>query len=430
MPGDDLVFYGTTGPSGIADGNPNTPDPADWLGRYRAPNTLYSLQSTLTANQTNEGRHLVVDSARIGDGEDAHVFKWLLMQTGANAKAAARIMAFDDATGAYKLDRALEPGNAAIADIYQLFTPGNVYEDVTAAQAVAGDVRYRCIVCRNQHGAAIANVVFYFKDLGALSGSEFHRFHQYSTSANFLQRSDDQTDLFDALGLRDDEGFGDGFALTSGWNNPFGYGTVNMRIIPSFPFLQNRAIWLRRTIPAGAIRFRRSVAIQIVIESTTAGSDPDPLLGGAIIAFDIEGASVEAVLEADRYVHVQGGARMEGTVLADALALESRPVRFDIRAGDLGTIFTDDDPLADYDVTDEDGQAFATLIAPTSPAAAGETSFVQLIVGAGDEVANPRPRVTLDAATTFDFDSTATLTIPVSPRSYLVDPGAGWWPSH
>lgn len=429
MPGDDLIFYGTTGPSGISDGNPSTPDPADWLGRYRAPQTLYALQSTLTAVQTTQGRHLVVDSARIGDGEDAHILKWMLMQTGTNAQSAARVMAFDDTTGAYKLDRRLEPGNAGIGDIYQLYEPGNVFDDVTAEQAQAGDVRYRCIVCRNQHGAAIADVGFYFKDLGSLSGSEFHRFNQYGSSANFLQRSDDVTDLFNALGLRDDDGFGDGFSLTSKWNNPFGYATVAMRYIPSFPFLQNRAVWLRRTIPAG-VRFRRSVAIQIIVESTTSGSDPDPLKGGAIIAFDILGSTITADLEADRYVHVGGGARMEGAVFAEGLPLDERAVRFDIRAGDLGTIFTDDDPLADYDVTNEDGEVFATLVAPTSLAAVGEVSFVQLIVGAGEEVADPKPRVTLDAVTTFDFDSTATLTIPASSREYLADPGSGWWPSH
>ena len=148
MPGNDLIFHGTTGPGGVDGGS--QPDPADWLGRARASQVLHEFQSTLTAAQTAQSRYFVVDSTRIGDGEDVHVFKWLLIQTGTNALAAGRVMSFDSSTGTFKLDRLLGPGVAGIGDDYALFAVNNVWPDVSAAQAAAGEERFRCLVFRNR----------------------------------------------------------------------------------------------------------------------------------------------------------------------------------------------------------------------------------------------------------------------------------------
>lgn len=390
MPGNDLIFYGTTGLSGTSDGNPSTPDPADWLGRFRAPETLHELQSTLTSTQDARGRHFIVDTARIGDGAQAHQLKWIAMLTGPTALAAARVMSFDTATGIFKLDRSLEGAGVAVAgDDYAIFPVNNVWPDVSAAQARSGEERFRCVVLRNQHGASITDVRVYLRVLDA-GGRYLSRFNQKTGGAgSFLQRADDVTDLFDALGLRDPAGGPDGFVNTGGWLNPFGYAVADTSVT-TLSNNTNIAIWLRRLIPAG-LRFRRSIAIQLIVESTTAGSDPDPLAGSAVLAYDIDGETITASIDVDRYVGIGGGARLTGAVLGDGLAIADRPALWSIRPGDLGSIFTDDDPAASYDVTDDDGQVGSTFIAPTSLAVEGEISHPRLIVGAGGEVGDPFP---------------------------------------
>ena len=95
------------------------------------------------------------------------------------------------------------------------------------------------------------------------------------------------------------------------------------------------------------------------------------------------------MLQADRFVHIAGGARMEGEVLVAGAPVVNRPVRFDVKAGDQGTIATDNEPLVGFATTDEDGVAFATFKAPLNPAFEGDLSHPQMIVGAGEEVGNP-----------------------------------------
>lgn len=416
MPGDDLIFYGTTGPAGTSDANPSTPDPNDWLGKFRAPETLHEFQSTLTANQNVRSRHYVVDSSRIGDGEDAHVFKWVLIQTGPNSLAAGRVMSFEDATGTFKLDRLLGPTVAAIGDSYAVFDVNNVWPDVTAAQAADGDTRYRCICFRNQHGTAISNVRVHFTDLNA-QGNALMRMHQKTTGWPFIQRSDDETDLYDSLGLRDPLGGSDGFAQCGPWIIPYAYVFAT----PQMTTLLNNfhlAIWLKRTIPENH-RYRRSIAALIVCESTTTGSDPDPLVGAAVMAWDVEGEDPEATIVQDRYTYIGGGVRLTADVTAAGVLLEDRPVQWVIRSGDLGSIFTDDDPLAGWDTTDEDGETQATLIAPELQSAAGLVTHPRLIIGAGEEVGDPRPRVSGVLAATFSYTVSATGSLPATSRSYL-----------
>ncbi len=394
MPGDDIRFYGTTGVGGGFDGDAES-NPDNFLGRFRSSTLLHEFQSALTANQVTSRRHVVVDSSRIGDGADVHALKWLLMQTGINALSAARIMAFDDATGTFKLDRRLGPGNALATHDYAVFAPNNVFPDVTEAQAAAGDTRFRCIAMRNEHGFNFTNFRCFFLPIGT-SGIEFERIHQSELplGAGFISRDDGVTDIVDALGQR----FAnpslpgeDGFRRSSAWQRPFD-STVASLPSNGVPLIVGNnfsvGIWLRRTIPA-AVRFRRSIAMMIVAVSDVGGSSPDPLAGACILSFDILGDPPDATLQADRFVHIGGGARVEGKVLVAGEPVVNRPVRFDVRAGDQGTIATDNEPLVGFALTDADGAAFATFKAPTNPAFEGDPSHPQMIVGAGEEVGNP-----------------------------------------
>ena len=393
MPGDDIRFYGTTGPGGTFDGDAES-NPDNYLGRFRSSTTLHEFQSALSANQTNQTRHIVVDASRIGDGADIHALKWLLMQTGTNALSAARIMAFDDATGTFKLDRRLGPGNALATHEYAVFDRNNVFPDVTEAQAAAGDIRFRCITMRNEHGAVFTNFRCFFLPIGT-SGIEFERIHQSETplGSAFISRDDGVTDILSGLGQRFTNPslpLEDGFRSSSAWQRPFDAAVASLPTGLPFDVGLNFpvGIWLRRTIPA-AVRFRRSIAMMIVAISDVGGSSPDPLAGACILSFDILGNPPTATLQADRFVHIGGGARMEGEVLVAGAPVANRPVRFDVKAGDQGTIATDNEPIVGFATTDADGIAFGTFKAPTNPAFEGDLSHPQMIVGAGEEVGNP-----------------------------------------
>lgn len=395
MPGDDIRFYGTTGPGGTFDGDAES-NPANFLGRFRSSTLLHEFQSALTSTQTNETRHIIVDTSRIGDGADVHALKWLLMSTGTNALSAARIMAFDDATGTFKLDRRLGPGNALATHEYTVFPRNNVFPDVTPAQAAAGDLRFRCIAMRNEHGAIFTNFRVFFVPL-MTSGVEFASITQAEnpTGSLFISRDDGVTDILDSLGQRFTNPSlpaEDGFRSSSTWWSALAdaqavfpvSGVVPLDVGLNFSV----GIWLRRTIPS-AVRFRRSIAFMLIAISDVGGSSPDPLAGAVIISFDIEGLTPTATLTVDRFLHIEGGARLLGNVQADGAPLVGRPVRFAVRPGDQGVIVTEDDPAPGYDVTDENGDVFATFFSPTNPAFEGDLTHPQLIVGDGEEVGNP-----------------------------------------
>ena len=384
MPGNNLLFYGTTGPAGGGDGGAQS-DPAQYLGRFRSSTRLDEFQSTITTNQGARDRNILIDSARIGDGADVHALKWLLVQTGPAALFASRIMAFDTTTGGFKLE-ARTPGAALIGDDYAVFDRNNVWPNVSVAQAAAGDERFRCISFRNEHGVAITNVKIWFAAIG-LDGFEFARIHQAKTIQPFFERADGVTDILDQFGQRDPLGGPDNFIGSGGWIKAQSR-IIADTTIPSMGNTFSSGIWLRRSLPAG-LRFRNSVAILILAESDIGGSDPDPLAGAAIMPFDIDGLTPTATLEADRFVHIGGGARMEGEVRVNGSAVVGRAVRFDVRAGDQGTIATDNEPTIGFAETDSDGIAFGTFKAPTNPAFEGDPSHPQMIVGAGGEVGDP-----------------------------------------
>ena len=393
MPGQNLVWYGTTGQDSNAAGTSQS-DRSRWLGNTRAAETVHEIQSTLTSTQSARNRHYIVDTARIGDGVDAHVLKWIAIQTGPSALAAARVMSFDNATGVFKLDRQLEgAGVAASGDFYRIFTVNDVWPAVTAAQARTGEDRYRALVLRNEHGSAITNVRMYFRIIGA-GGSDFARLHQGSAVGGlFLNRANgnDQVDILDQLGQRDTTAGGgsgaDDFSGSSGWVVSTSYGTADGNVA-SLADIADMAVWVRRSIPA-AVRFRRSVAVQLIVETDTGGSDPDPLSSSCIMAYDIDGGTITGTLEPDRYLTRGGGTRINGVVFADGVPLPDRPVLWEIEPGDIGSIFTDDDPITSYDTSNDDGEVAATFHAADSDAEVGQTTHPRMVVGAGGEVGDP-----------------------------------------
>lgn len=386
MPGNDLVFYGTTGPGGGADGGAQS-DPALYLGRFRSSTRLDEFQSTITVNQSifPRARNILIDATRIGDGADAHALKWMLIQTGPAALFASRIMAFDTATGRFKLENRT-PALVASGDDYAVFDRNNVWPDVTTQQAADGFEQFRCISFRNEHGVQITNTKIFFSAVQS-SGFEFSRLHQTNQIQPFIERADGVTDILDAFGQRDPLGGPDNFIGSGGWQKPQTRPIADTTIATLANTFSD-AIWMRRTIPSGR-RFRVSVAIMIVAVTDIGGSDPDPLAGAAIMPFDIDGLTPVADLVLDRFLSIGGGARMNGLVTANGSPLVDRAVRFGIRPGDEGTVITTNNPATDFEVTDEEGRAFGTFKSTENPAFEGATTHPQLIVGAGGEVGDP-----------------------------------------
>jgi hypothetical protein len=424
VPGQNLVWYGTTGTAGTAEGQSQA-SPAAWLGKWRASQTLHSLQSTLTASQSAQSRSFLVDSAQIGAGAQAHRLKWLVLVTGPAAPAAARVASFDSATGTYKLDRPL-PAAAASGNTYRLFSRNNVWPDVSAAQASAGETRYRCIVFRNEHAATLAAVRIYFLDLSA-GGADCQRLHQTAYGTPFLSRANDQTDLLDSLGQRQALGGSDAFDGSGPWQNPFGFAVADT-LVANLGQNASIAVWLRRRIPAG-VQFRRSVALQIVAETTTTGSDPSPLITSAVMAYDVaaDAATPAASIERDRYVQIGGGTRLRGAVTRGAGPEAARAVRWRLRSGDGGALYTDDDPSPGYATTDGSGVVYATYHAPEDAADEGADAQAQLVVIAGDELGDPQPRIALAAAADFGESASGDLTLPSLTESFDEDLAAPLW---
>lgn len=429
MPGDDLIFHGTTGNEASADGA-SEPDPANWLGGKRASQVLWEFESTLTTAQDDRSRHEIIDSSRIGDGEDVHALKWIAIQTGNNAFAAARVGAFDSTTGAFKLDRALGPGNAQIGDVYRVFEPNNVFAAVSPAEALAGSTTYRSIVIRNQHGNGVTNGRCWFVPL-ATDGYEIRLTQPGGNSIGgvaFLSRPDELTDPLNSLGNSDPGGGADNFGGCNSWR-PLPLSDASAQnAAASWTNLTNIPLWLRRVIHPGQ-RSRSSVAVQIIVMTDLTGSDPDPLGSSAIIAWDVAIGSLEGELEPDRYVHRGGGTRFTARVQSAGIPVAEIPVQFAVRPGDLGSISADDDPAPDFGTTDSAGETGLTFISPELEAADGTVSRVQMLIPAGDEVGDPQPRVNLATLATFSFAVTADLTIPQDEREFLEDPGWGMEPS-
>lgn len=406
--GNTLRFYGTTGPGG-SDGDAQT-DRTLWLGRHRSSTRAEDYHSTLTASQTARDQHIIVDSSRIGDGDDAHVFSWVIMLTGAAAGTAARVMKFTDASGSFLLDRRLG-GVAASGDFYALFSPGGVFPDLTQDQSRAGEEgRFRCLVMRNETGGAITDVRLHFLPLEGITYGELAIFAMTDGEAAgpFKLITDEFDDpLTDLGGLLSTEQFEN----ASGWITPTDR-TLTLFNTASLPNNEFLAFFLRRVSPTQR-RARESVAYAILVTSSTTGQDPDPLLGGMVVTYDVAGIELTNTLESDRFVHILGGARYEvisqdsaGDAVADVF------VRFEAFGG--GSIATEDDPTTNHDRTDARGEANATYTAPTDLAEVGEPAFIRAIIGGGTEVGCPQPIPTVNFTVTVDLDVEMPVSIPTA----------------
>lgn len=340
---------------------------------------LQSLESTLTSTQTAGQLHLLVDTARIGDGDDVHLGKWLVMLTGVASLGVGRVVDFDSASGTYSLDRDM-PVAAALGDTYHLFTPQNLFDNATAAECSTGEEDYRMIYMRNLTGVTLTTAVVYVVPLDE-GPCTLEVMPNQATGQPSLTISPDTVSPLDS------NGFVQGTGFTT--RNTFGRDARPVEPengapaggITSFTNNNQAAIWVKRTTPPDS-EVRRRCAFMIVLSTDVSGQDPDPLTSAAIVAFELDGITPSISLAPDRFVHVAGGTRITGTLTAQETGQGVGPGRdVTLTVDGLGTLTGDANPQ-----TDSDGAAAATYAAPTDPAEEGNTADVEFNVGDGEEV--------------------------------------------
>lgn len=379
MNGDSLEWRLSTG---TASGLDTASTPAASLGGYRSSTRLDSFESTVTTTQGTTDRHIVLDTARSGDSAQQHRGKYLAAVTGAAADAlfVARIVDFQvvGGAGSFQLDR---PAPAAFTsgDYYRVTDAATLFENVSVAEAASGIEDWKFLFFHNATGLTLTGVQFYVIPINPSGCTLEIKAAALADPTLNVTIANRFTSPLNEWGQVDPDASGD-------WNEThplFDPLTPALAIPPSAMTCNNTlAIGLlaKRTIPAGIVK-RKSVAFHLVAVTTNAGNDPDPLVSMQPVVWDVDGLDDSVAFERDRWVYINGGARMKATVTdTNGDPVEGRAVEFS-KVG-LGTIV---DEGSDFQ-TDSDGEVLTTYLATTDPAEEGNTVTLRASIGSGDEV--------------------------------------------
>lgn len=345
------------------------PDPNASLGGNRSGTAIHEVQSTLTSNQTDARKF--VDTARIGDGTDAHVGKWALFMTGAAAVHAAEVLAFDTATGEFVLVDGT-PALAASADVYRLYAVNAFWDDFDAGESALGVTQYRLLYLHNETGLAVASPETKLVLLDG-AGIDFG-----------VAQWDGTGDQQNITVIPDEETEPDLDELEAANNTVPRFeaplGATSLHRVPrntpaSYAVGAAVPIWLRRTGAANRLAKPR-VVLQVIHRFTSTGGDPDPLVTSGLLVFGIAGLTPTVSLARDRRLRVGGGARYSVTLTAaeSGLPVPGESVDFEQTAGP-GTLSFPADP--EERETDAAGVSFASYAAPTDEAQEGATVSVE-----------------------------------------------------
>lgn len=345
------------------------PDPNASLGGNRSSTAIHEIQSTLTSAQTDARK--MVDTARIGDGIDAHVGKWILFMTGTAAVHASEILAFDDATGEFLLVSGT-PSLAASADTYRIYDVNAFWDDLDAGESASGVTQYRLLYLHNETGFSVTSPETKLALLDG-AGIEFA-----------LAQWDGTGDKQGITVIPDEETEPDLDELEASSNTvPRFEQPVGLNSQLQVPRLQpasysNSAavpIWLRRVGGQGRLTKPR-VVLQVIHKFASTGGDPDPLVTSGLIIFGLTGLTPQASLTRDRAIRVGGGARYVVALTAQesGLPIVGEQVAFQQTAGP-GSLDLSSDP--DDFRTDEDGTVFASHVASTNEGDEGQTVTVE-----------------------------------------------------
>lgn len=320
----------------------------------------------------------VSDIATFGDGPTQPTIDlsdaWVCFVTGSNALTARKIETLDDSTG--RVTFAQEWGATPQAgDVYRLYTPQLLFDVASAAECAAGVIDHRCIWWKNETGVTVADVVAYFVPLDPLSTDVDIAVSDKSGTASEVPTIADEEDEPDltTLGTPD-------FALSipASFRHPVDRTTASESprngLSTNYANLQQRAMWLRRTVDA--LSRAGKAAWLVILEGSTTGGDPDPIGTAFILYFEMAGFTPNLEVEFDRTPRTFGGARITGR-LTDAdigVAIEGIDMDFGLIAPSPGALSTPSPlPIA----TDEDGEVLIAYDGPDDEAEVGSSVQVE-----------------------------------------------------
>ncbi len=334
-------------------------------------NKTWDAIGTLTSAQGADLR-IVVDTATIGDGTDAHVGKAIMIASGAAIHDAARVIAFDTATGVFILEEPLSSA-AGSGDTYHLYAVDSMIDDVDAADCAAGQTDYRCMYWRNESGIQAQKIYFFYRILGTGSAPvDVEVFAKRSPATNETSQADDEQGPPASQLAVEHGGFVDAtqrFGLFATPNRPWRDVTTNQPLASNNT---HRAVWLKRTVKPNTRR-NEFVIVQLTAEYRSA-DDSAIVSNSMLFAFVLDGFTPQIDLQPDRgptltqqqlddgydaAIRIGHGARMTATVLAQETGLPVPDLEIGWELDGPGELF-----VPTVGLTDSAGISRTTYAAP------------------------------------------------------------------
>jgi len=375
--------------SGATTANTAQGDPTLSLGGFAGTGTSASepyRQATLDGPSPDL---VTVDDTQIDDGGggvDPEVGDWLWVLTGAAAGSYGRITAVDYVGNTATIDRPMSalPDSP---DRVRTSKAGSVFANVTDIDDInSGFQDYRMLYFRKTNAGSENNFRFYVVPIQS-GGCDIELMASGTATAATIAEeptiADDRTSPFGIYGRvvgigSSNTSWGGAEALEIRYNQASavpvnGSGTVDDEdCIP---------IWLRRTVPAGAAAGNCAFALLYYVDDATtqdASADPDPFIGGFIMHWNISEPNYNLTLTQDRFVYLDGGVKMTGTVTDD----NGNPVPglncyMELQSGP-GTLTSDTSGR-----TDANGQVTAIY---SSPSSLSSDPVIRLVLPTNSEI--------------------------------------------
>jgi hypothetical protein len=346
------------------------------LGGFRSADTLADVVSTITTVTTDR---IFIDTAEISSPD--RVGAWIVF-LDTNLNEAREVVAFDDSTGTFDLDRAL-PSTPLVSDRYWLFMPNGLFSSYGPADCRSRDPRYRLVFPHNTSGGTLDSIRVYVADL--VSGPIECRIAMGTATA--VQSTsfdvDDLTDENEAPVLDDSSGFSklgasgspqvfrrfrDYTGARSG-GAPAGSGGAFGEL--SLPNTRARPIWIRLSfVPDSPIPRASKAVYQVFVDHGT-GATGGVTVSSFLVVVDIDGVVEDIAPVVDRRLRLHGGARASCIVRDSVAPFEPVPgatIRIELGSGP-GSMNAPSDT-----VQRDDGEPVRRIyISPTDPGDIGAT---------------------------------------------------------
>lgn len=337
------------------------------LGGVPSSFGVNKFRSFLTSNMSSD--RVFVDTTRIGDGANAHADTYCTFLMGPAALHATKVLAFDDATGAFLLAEPV-PSLALSGDGYRINEKHELWQAVSLEDSAQGATHWRCVGIQQNTGGQLSEYSTHVRLLDSAGiGFRVASVNDAEPSPTNFTAISDEYETPDIVGdCNQFGGVGDvvrDAVFTPELVLPGEPGGRILRNPPAGDLRQaNLAyifLWLARDIPAGLPQIGE-VAVQFVHRYEDTGGDPDPLFTSWVAFFDVGGYTPDVTIKRDRQLVVAGGVRFEVEVrtLETGVVVPGLDVDYALTDGP-GTLHLRD---PDDRVTDENGRSFVSYEAP------------------------------------------------------------------